>query len=70
MKAKEIRKLSTEDAEKQLGDIRSELVNLRVRKQVGQIENTSELNRLRRDIARFETILNEAKRAPQETPAK
>ena len=70
MEAKEIRKLSTEEREKKLAEIRSEYVNLRVCKQVGQMENTSQLKRLRRDIARFETITNEVKNTAQEAAAK
>lgn len=59
MKAKDIRELSLEELNKKLRESREELVNLRVRKQVGQVENPSQLRTLRRDIARIETILKE-----------
>ncbi|MEO0794736.1 MAG: 50S ribosomal protein L29 [Verrucomicrobiota bacterium] len=63
MKAKDIRELSPEELNKKLRDTRDELVNLRVRKQVGQVENPSQLRSLRRDIARIETILNQKEAA-------
>lgn len=63
MKAKDIRELSVAEIEKKLRDSRDELVGLRVRKQIGQVENTAELNYLRRDIARLETVLNEKQTA-------
>jgi len=59
MKAQDIRELSPEELNKKLRDSRQELVNLRVRKQVGQVENSSQLRILRREIARIETILKQ-----------
>ena len=63
MKAAEIRELSPEELKKKLRDTRQELVELRVRKQAGQIEKSSELRELRRTIARLETILRAKTRA-------
>ncbi len=57
MKAADIRELSTDEIKKKLRDTRQELVQLRVRKQAGQVEKSSELRELRRDIARLETFL-------------
>lgn len=59
MKAKEVRDLSEQEIEKKLRDSRQELMNLRLRKQSGQVETPSQLRALRRDIARMETILKE-----------
>ena len=59
MNAKEVRNLSEQEIEKQLRDSRQELLNLRLRKQSGQVETPSELRAIRRDIARMETILIE-----------
>lgn len=61
MKAKDIREFSPEEAAKKLRDLRNDLVNLRVKKHAGQLENPSELRTLRRDIARLETIILEKK---------
>ncbi|WP_269541542.1 50S ribosomal protein L29 [Cerasicoccus fimbriatus] len=59
MKAKDIRELSPEELNKKLRESRDELVNLRVRKQVGQVENPAQLRIIRRDIARMETVLKQ-----------
>ena len=59
MNAQEVRNLSDQEIEKQLRDSRGELMNLRLRKQSGQVETPSQLRALRRDIARLETILRE-----------
>ena len=59
MNAKEVRNLSEQEIEKKLRDSRQELMNLRLRKQSGQVETPSLVLALRRDIARMETILKE-----------
>ncbi len=59
MKSKDIRELSLDEIRKKLRDLRDELVNLRVRKQTGQVENPSRIRIVRRDIARLETILKQ-----------
>ena len=59
MKVAEIRKLSTQELEKKFRDIGEELMNLRLRKQTGQVEKPHMLCSLRRDRARINTILVE-----------
>ena len=59
MKSAEIRELSTQELDKKLRDLGQELVNLRLRKQAGQVEDSSLLKSLRRDLARFNTIRKE-----------
>ena len=59
MKSAEIRELSTQELDKKLRDLGQELVNLRLRKQAGQVEDSSLLKSLRRDLARFNTIRRE-----------
>ena len=59
MKSTEIRELSLPEIEKKIRDTRESLVNLRLRKQTGQVEHPDELRKLRRDIARLETILKQ-----------
>ena len=59
MKIKDIRELSIPELEKTIRDTRDQLLELKLRKQTGQVENTSELTSRRRDIARMETIRNE-----------
>lgn len=62
-KTKEISELSIEEIEKKLRDSREEMLNMRLRKQAGQIEKTHEMSEKRRMIARCETILAGKKRA-------
>lgn len=59
--AKDIREMSETEIEKKLRDARNSYMNLRLRKQTGQIEHPHEFKELRREIARLETILGEKK---------
>ena len=63
MKAPEIRELSDLELDKKIRDTEEELVNIRIRKQVGQVEHPHEIRVLRRDIARMKTIAEERARA-------
>jgi large subunit ribosomal protein L29 len=65
MEAREIRKLSTTDIRKRLEDAREEHFNLRFQRASGQLEDYSQLRRVRRSIARLETILREREIAEQ-----
>ena len=63
MKSQEIRKLSVDEIQVKLADSREELMKLRFQQVTGQLTDTNRLRHLRRDIARFETILNEPQQA-------
>ena len=63
MKPVDIRKLSFEEIRVKLLDSREELMKLRFQQVNGQLTDPNRLRLLRREIARFETILNE----PQQT---
>ena len=63
MKAGELRELSHEELEAKAAELRDELFNARVRHSTGQLEDTAKLNRLRRDLARTETVLRETREA-------
>lgn len=63
MKNKDIREMSAAEIEKQLRETRDSRVNLRMRKQTGQVEHPHEFQEMRRQIARLETILKEKKLA-------
>ena len=52
MKVKDIKELSLPELEKSIRDTRDQLLELKLRKQTGQVENTAELTQRRRDIAR------------------
>jgi large subunit ribosomal protein L29 len=63
MTSKEIRDLSPAEIDTKLREAREQLLQLRLRKQTGQVEKTHEIRVLRKDIARFETVLNQKKAA-------
>ena len=63
MKPEEIRKMNLEELRAKLMDNREELMKLRFQQVTGQLTDTNRLRHLRRDIARFETILNEPQQA-------
>ncbi len=62
MTSKEIRELAPAEIPTKLREIREQLLQLRLRKQTGQVEKTHELRTLRKDIARLETALNAPKK--------
>ncbi|NLG14620.1 MAG: 50S ribosomal protein L29 [Lentisphaerae bacterium] len=55
MKAKEIREMTPEEIERSLLECRKEIFNLRLQFQTGQLENSSRIRTLRKDVARLET---------------
>jgi large subunit ribosomal protein L29 len=61
MKATEIREKSAEDLVKELEALHKEQFNLRMQNATGQLTRSSEIKRVRRDIARIKTISNESK---------
>ncbi|MCX6940373.1 MAG: 50S ribosomal protein L29 [Verrucomicrobia bacterium] len=62
MTSKEIRDLSSDEITAKVRSTREELLQLRLRKQTGQVEKTDQLRTLRKAIARLLTIQNEKKR--------
>ncbi|MCK9493070.1 MAG: 50S ribosomal protein L29 [Acholeplasmataceae bacterium] len=59
MKANEVRKLSTQDLEKRVEELKIELFNLRFQAAVGQLENTARIPQVRKLIAQMKTIITE-----------
>lgn len=56
MKLAEIRKMTADDLNKNLKDLREELGNLSFQHRIRPLEDTSRLKKIRKDIARIETI--------------
>jgi len=56
MKASEFRDLSLDQLDDQLVKLKREQFNLRFQAASGQLENTSRVRQVRRDIARVKTI--------------
>ena len=59
MKTEEMRSLNIEELHKRLNDAHQELFNLRFRLSTRQLVNHRELPRVKREIAKFETIIRE-----------
>ena len=59
MKANEIRKMSREDLNNKVNELKNELFNLRFRLATGQLDNPSSIKSVKRDIAKVKTIIRE-----------
>ncbi len=59
MKTIEIRKMSAEELEAKLKELKSELFNLRFQHAINQLENPHRIADVKKDIARVMTILRE-----------
>ena len=59
MKMNEIRKMSTEDINKKIEELKSELFDLRMKQSTQVIEKPHKINEDRKTIAIFKTVLNE-----------
>ena len=63
LRVSEIRKMSNEERERRLMELRTELMRARtIVKAGGAIDNPSRIRELRRAIARILTVMNEEKR--------
>ena len=58
MKNKEINKLSEDELKNKVNSIKKDLFNFRFRKVNGQLEDTSKVSQLKRDIAKLLTKLH------------
>ena len=63
MKATEIRELSDNELSEKLGDLKTELFNLRFQHAINQLENPMRLKHVKKDIARVKTILKQRENA-------
>ena len=59
MKATEIRKMSAAELESKLGDLKKDLVQLRLQHATNQLDNPVKIAEVKRDIARVKTIIRE-----------
>jgi large subunit ribosomal protein L29 len=63
MKASQLRELSQPELEAKSTELRGELFSARIKKATGQLENNALLRKLRRDVARVQTVLRERQEA-------
>ena len=66
MKAIDVRARTADELSELLEDLQKAAFNLRFQTASGQLENTAEIRKVRRDIARIKTILGEKSRAAAE----
>jgi large subunit ribosomal protein L29 len=59
MKISAIRDLTEDQREDELAKLKKEQFNLRFQRATGQLENTSRVREIRRDIARIKTLMNQ-----------
>lgn len=63
MKLSELRELSKDELVLKKAELKDQLFKLRFQHALGQLDKTSKLQAVRRDIARIETVVGETDRA-------
>jgi large subunit ribosomal protein L29 len=64
--AAQVRELADTELENRLGEAKQELFNLRFQNVTGQLDNSSRIRQVRREVARIETILRQREIAAAE----
>lgn len=59
MKPKIVREKTNEELAKQIEDLSEELFRLKVKHSIGQLEQTANIRKTRRNVARIKTVLGE-----------
>ncbi len=59
MNMTELRSMSNDDLQKKLVDLKDEISNLSFQHKIRPLENTSSIKKLRKDVARINTLFNE-----------
>ncbi len=59
MKGKELHSMTDEELQAKLGELKTELFNLRFRHASGQLENPMTIAACKKDIARVNTVIRE-----------
>ena len=62
MKATDVRQKTDDELASELTGLKKEALNLRFQRASGQLESTSRVRAVRKDIARINTVMNERKR--------
>ncbi len=61
-KIKDLRSLTVDELEGKLLELKKEQFNLRVQQSTGQLQNTANVRKVRREIAKINTLLTERKK--------
>jgi len=59
MKASEIRKMTAEEINKKISELKTELFELRMKQATGNLDKPHKINELRKTVARLKTVLTE-----------
>ena len=62
VRASDLRTRSDDELSEQVDNLGKEIFNLRFQRASGQLENTTRVHQVRREIARIKTILGERRR--------
>ena len=62
VKTKDLRAMSLDELEAKLVECKKEQFNLRIQQSTGQLQNTAGIRKVRRDIAKINTLLTERKK--------
>jgi large subunit ribosomal protein L29 len=62
VKTKDLRAMSLDELESKLVECKKEQFNLRIQQSTGQLQNTAGIRKVRRDIAKINTLLTERKK--------
>jgi len=69
MKANELRQKSSAELAEELLQLRREQFNLRMQQATGQLARSDQYRRVRKDIARVKTVINEQEKSQQKIEA-
>lgn len=62
VKTKDLRAMSLDELETKLAEDKKEQFNLRIQQSTGQLSNTAQVGKVRREIARINTLIAERKK--------
>ena len=66
VKTKDLRVMNNDQLEEKLVANKKEQFNLRIQQSTGQLQNTSNMKKVRREVAKINTLLAERKKNSQE----
>ena len=62
VKTKDLRAMTSDELEAKLVEDKKEQFNLRIQQSTGQLANTSQVSKVRREIAKINTLITERKK--------
>ena len=63
VKTKDLRAMTIDELEAKLVEDKKEQFNLRIQQSTGQLANTSQVSKVRREIAKINTLITERKKS-------